>query len=475
MEDSLSMNRRAFIGSAAAAGFGIKAAAGYTAEAELNKTIKERSTKRGKTIVKVLYLAKPVPTWPFPNFNPQDDIAKIDAVLKDFTKSWEMPVEFLGGELLRVPEHVHQVIPTLKEADGLLLFNLTSTVGAIIDRLLEFNIPTVLFSQPFSGHDWARIGDLQRQGKKIDVIASSSFEDLEPYIRMVDTMRKLKQSKLICIRPQGEKSEFIRQLETVTGVTISMADYSRLQGLYDSIPASEIEQEAMAFKKNAVKVIEPGDTEIIDSFRLYRAIQNLLIENGANGITIDCLGGFRQGLLSAYPCVAWSKLNDAGLHGVCEADIPTAITQMLLGFYAGKPGFVSDPVFDTHTDSVIHAHCVCATKMDGEHGPAAPYLVRSHMEDDKGVSIQVKMRIGQEITLAEFADARTMLISTGKIIENPDSHRGCRTKVTTVVPNSERFLLNYSTRLHRVLFYGNYLRDMQRMGRLMGFDVVHEV
>lgn len=34
---------------------------------------------------------------------------------------------------------------------------------------------------------------------------------------------------------------------------------------------------------------------------------------------------------------------------------------------------------------------------------------------------------------------------------------------------------NYSGGLHRVIFYGDHVRTIERMGRLMGFDVVREM
>jgi L-fucose isomerase-like protein len=233
-------------------------------------------------------------------------------------------------------------------------------------------------------------------------------------------------------------------------------------------------RDAIQFTRVALKVMEPKPTDVEDAFRLYHAVEKLLEEENANAITIDCLGGFARGELPAYPCVAWSKLNDRGLHGVCEGDLESTFTQMLFAYYSGKPGFVSDPVIDTKTNTIIHAHCVAATRMDGPKGPAAPYIVRSHMEDNKGVSLQVNMRVGLQITLAKLADADTLLVSTGRITATPDLPRGCRTKVATKVRDASKMLENYSGSLHRVLFYGDHLHAAHQMGHLFGLKVVEE-
>ena len=106
--------------------------------------------------------------------------------------------------------------------------------------------------------------------------------------------------------------------------------------------------------------------------RFYLAALQVLNRRKANALTIDCLGGFRRGDLPAYPCVAFSKLNDAGLYGVCENDLDSTMTQLLVTSFSGKPGFVSDPTFDTSRNEVIHAHCVSATKLRGLGAEPSP-------------------------------------------------------------------------------------------------------
>jgi len=476
MKACAGLSRRAFLGSAAgavavASGVKLNASAGG-AQGAVSQTsaLGDRAPARILTI----YLAKPVPTWPRPDFNPQDDIRRIRPVLAGFEAKPEPGVRFFGHELLRVPDDLARVQSARKEADGLLVFNLTSTVMNLIDPLTEAGLPLVLFSQPYSGHDWSEWAALRAKGRLVEVVASSDFSDLDTPLRVLAARHRLRQSRIVCISPQTEHTAASRALEEKFGTQIRFLEYSRLQGLYQAADRTTAQRDAAKFMSAALKVVEPKPAEVEDSFRLYHAVGKLLEEENANAITIDCLGGFRRGELPAYPCVAWSKLNDRGLHGVCEADLETTLTQMLIAYYSGKPGFVSDPVFDTRTNTVIHAHCVSATRLDGPRGPAAPYVVRSHMEDNNGVSLQVNMRVGQTVTVTKLADANTLLVSTGRIVATPDLPRGCRTKVTTQVRDAAKLLENYSGGLHRVLFYGDHLRAAHQMGHLLGLKVVEE-
>lgn len=124
---------------------------------------------------------------------------------------------------------------------------------------------------------------------------------------------------------------------------------------------------------------------------------------------------------------------------------------------------------------MIHAHCVSATKMKGPHGPASPYIVRDHLETHEGAVMQVLMPCDETITVARFAGPRRLLVSTAFVTGYGDSDRGCRSQIRTRVSGAEKWLQNFQAGLHRVIFYGDHTRAVERMGRLMGFEVVAEI
>ena len=134
--------------------------------------------------------------------------------------------------------------------------------------------------------------------------------------------------------------------------------------------------------------------------------------------------------------------------------------------------------------AVIHAHCTSTTKLDGPAGVRAPFLIRTQCDSNQGVSLEVQMRVGQEITCAKLVNLDTMLISTGKIIELTDFHdRGCRTQITTEVANARSMARNWGggvldggmmTLLHRVVFYGNRIESMRDLAPLMGLRIIEE-
>ena len=423
--------------------------------------------------VHVIYLAKPVPTWPTPYLDVQAEIRRVDKELRNVANDYP-EIKLTGGELLRVGDDLKKLDGKMDDADGVLIFNLTSTVGHLVAGIVEHNIPSFLFSQPFSGHDWCRIADMQREGKRVDVLATSNFQDLAKALRAFRTLRRLKDSRILCLTGGGLNQSFADEVKEKLGTTIILVDGKQLMDAFEKADTEKSKKLASEFIEHAEAVVEPSEEEIVKSCRLYYAMCDMLEQEQAQAIAINCLGLFRQGRLPAYPCLGFSRLNDEGLVGACEADLQSTLTMLTFGYLVEKPGFISDPVIDTSENVVIHAHCVSATRMNGVDGKQCPYTIRSHMEDDKGAALQVKMDIGQRITMARYLGTDTMLISTGEIVDTPVCERGCRTKITTRVNDPREVLRKYTGGLHRVIFYGDHVNDIYRLSHFLDFKVVEE-
>ena len=107
----------------------------------------------------------------------------------------------------------------------------------------------------------------------------------------------------------------------------------------------------------------------------------MLEKHQAEAITINCLGGFYGGHLTAYPCLGFVELLDAGLVGACEADLLSTATMIAMKHLVGRPGFISDPVLDTSKRQIIYAHCVAPTRMFGPASEPNPFEILTHSED----------------------------------------------------------------------------------------------
>ena len=488
------MSRREFLGTASAGilaaaavgragaalgadgGAGVGAPPGYT-----------------KTRVLRLFMGRH-PAWPRPDLDMPAEARRLQTEI-DKVPGLE-DVEFLGNALVGDAEGVKKAIAEHKDVDGILAVQVSMGTGPLLAAMCDSGIPTVSYNTLYSGHEWCFIPDMQRAGKKIDVIPSSRFEDVMGAIRPFRAIHRLKETRVLFVGGGYQPPPaYVEEIRKKLGVEIVPFDHKRLAELYEAMDAAAVEAETERWVKQAQEIREPSREEIAKASRLCLAIQKALAVEKAQAITINCLGLFGMRGLPAYPCFGFVRLNDMGLVGVCEADLPSTLTQIIYQHMEGVPGFVTDPIFDTSNDTVIHAHCVAATKMDGPRGDSAPYIIRSHLEDHKGAAVQTKMRIGQEITMAKLvgkappANARTlqlaastpecngvdtMLVSTGKIVDVPDVDRACRTKIAVKVRDARKMLEGWSFGLHRVIFYGDHIADTKRLGRFLGIQIVEE-
>lgn len=427
------------------------------------------------TVARV-YLAAPKVHWPKPTLDVDAEVREVEARLAEVGRKHTGNVRFTGGEVLRTQEEVRPWLARMGKIDGVLIVPVsqpTPPLNALVDAL---EVPGLFFSRPYATHAWSTIAALRKSGKKLDVVASSSYGDLDPYMRMFRTAHHVRHSKVLvgAATPRG-RDAIAAAYSKHFGTTFQFVTGSEFRQAFDAADERAAQKETEAFVRGALRVVEPSPKEIHDGVRFYLALQNMLIQEKANALTIDCFGTLAANTLPGYPCIAWSKFNDVGLYGVCEGDLHSTMTQMLVTSYSGMPGFVSDPVFDVSRNEVIHAHCVSATKMKGIHGPASPYILRNHLETNEGAVVQVLMPSGETITVARFTEPAKLLVSTAEVTGPVDSDRGCRSQIRTRVSDAEKWLQNFTGGLHRVIFYGDHVQAIERMGRLMGFQVVREI
>jgi hypothetical protein len=420
--------------------------------------------------------------WPTPTFDAPAEVAKFKKYLTG-VQARLGDVDFVGGELIpNTVQAASQVAGGMAKADAAILVHLSFGSGQPLLKLVDIGLPTAIFSQPFSGHDWMYVPQWQAAGKKVILLTSSDYSELERAAALLRVPARLRQSRIIVVgRAKGTSPACsAEQVRQQLGPQVVMMDQEQVVEAYKAIDPKAAEAEAERYWISQAKaIVEPSKADIINSARLYLAIRDIMIRERAQAITSShCMGAPAKG------CLTFSKLNDLGLVGACEGDMDSTLTMLIFSYAFGVPGFISDPLFDTSKNAVIHAHCTSTTKLDGPHGPRAPFLIRTQCDSNAGVSLEVRMRLAQEITCAKLANLDTMLISTGKIIELTDYYdRGCRTQITTEVSDTRRMAQNWGggmlgndmmTLLHRVVFFGNHLQNVRDMAPLMGLNVMEE-
>ncbi len=466
------LSRRTFMGTTAGAGM-LCAGATRAAVAEDQGWPAMRPIKIYKVYVGRtggIYLARPT-----------DEIDRCEAHLAELSRKLG-DVTFVGGDMIP-PAGPTDVVAKLKDADGVLMFHLSGHGGGapVLDQIVNAGLPTIVFSQPFSGHCWLYFPRWLKEGKKCLPLVTSDWKELDRAVALMRVAPRMRETRIIVVNaPLGTapacSAENITQRLGSEVVTISIPQSIEL---FNAVPMAAAEAEAEEYwLSKAVKVVEPTREEIVAASRYYLALKDLMIKERARAVTSSgCMGAPAKG------CLAFSKLNDLGLVGACEGDIDSTLTMLLFGYAFGVPGFITDPVFDTARNALIHFHCTSATKMDGPSGERFPFNIRTQTDSHQGVALEVENRVGQVVTCAKFVNLDTMVLSTGKIIAVTHDPLGCRTQFITEVKDARSMFANWGagkvegdtmTLLHRAVFYGDYMEPMKQLGTLMGFNVVEE-
>ncbi len=157
--NTIPMTRRSFIATAAAGGafFASRIMAPWAFGAGLGDWPKLPPTRIYKVYAGRtgdLYLARPT-----------EEHGRFEQYFKDLEQKLG-DIKFIGGDMIP-PANVDQLVEKVRGADALMLIHLSAHGGdsPVLGKLIDAGLPTVLFSQPFSGHGWMYFPEWRKQGK----------------------------------------------------------------------------------------------------------------------------------------------------------------------------------------------------------------------------------------------------------------------------------------------------------------------
>ena len=119
-----------------------------------------------------------------------------------------------------------------------------------------------------------------------------------------------KSAKILYVRGEDLPASYASAIKEKFGVEIQPQDERQLEETCHSIDEDDVRAEAVEFIKHAERVMEASEQDIMDACRMYLAIKKLVDEESAQGMAIRCLDLIAEGLLSVYPCLAWSRFDD---------------------------------------------------------------------------------------------------------------------------------------------------------------------
>jgi len=457
--------RRSFLSRCGACG-----AAAFCAGAA---AVPARAAASGKVKLRLVFTHIPAekPTWP----NVGYDYEGRKKVLTEKLRQACPNVEFLPATAMNAEEG-RRLLDADAEVDGYLVYMLGLWTG--VGRLLADAGKRCIFVDDLYGGSGEFLGAYaaaRRKGQKVVGVSSTNFQDVIQAVRIFEALHALKSDVILDVinRDPGATA---RAIQDVFGAKVQQIKGDEINEAYEKADVAEGKRMAQLWIKEAQKVVEPKTEEIEKSGRMYAAMKNLMDRYNARAITVDCLGLFYAGKLSAYPCLGFFHLNNEGKVGACEADLRSTITMLAMSHLVGRPGYISDPVIDTSKNQIIYAHCVAPSKVYGPNGKSNPYHIRDHSEDRKGAAVRSLMPLGEVVTTMETNPVtQEIVLHTARTVANIDEDKACRTKLAAEVKDIDKLLGKWDRwGWHRVTFYGDHRRLVADFAALAGFRMVEE-
>jgi len=413
------------------------------------------------------------------------EVARIDAELKELAGKAEFPVTFLP--VAKVPGKGQAEELCKGTADVMLIYG----AGAGVDTLEALISPdryNLLFLRHLSGPVslWYEITSSRLLRKTVDEFGQPGLDpcdvmvdepgDLLWRLRSLYALKNTVGSRMVALGSAsgwgvgGQKAPNIaRELWKMDIRDVSYDDLGkRIQSAQaDAALVREAEADAEAYLKDSGIKLATDKGYVSRAFLLTRVFEQLMAEADAQAFTINSCMGTIMPVSQTTACLCLSLINDSGAMAFCESDFVVIPSGVLLHHISGLPVFLNDPTYPHH-GVVTLAHCTAPRKMDGKH--CEKTTIMTHFESDYGAAPKVDMRIGQEITVIDpDFDSKRWLGFLGRIKDNPFLDI-CRSQIDVEILGDCDVLAETQRGFHWMASYGNHLKETGYALHKMGID-----
>jgi len=142
----------------------------------------------------------------------------------------------------------------------------------------------------------------------------------------------------------------------------------------------EVKALAYELSQTAIKTVEPNAEDVLNAAKTYFVAKRIMAAEHCHGISLNCLGLVETRRIPCPPCMAWLKLNDEGIPGICECDWNAGISIRLCGLLTGRAGLHARPCTEHRQRHADGRPLLLAHQAPRLHQPGEPLILRSHSE-----------------------------------------------------------------------------------------------
>ena len=195
---------------------------------------------------------------------------------------------------------------------------------------------------------------------------------------------------------------------------------------------------------------ETTERDLLDSLKIYLAINQICQENNCTCATVRCFSIIEK--LKATGCLALALLNDEGIDAACEGDLQSLLSMILVRRVTGMPSFMANPSAmskDNHTTTF--AHCTVPTTMCRRYG------FRSHFESQCGLAVAGEFSPSEVFTIFKWGGEKLdrFFVEEAVSVVAPSNENLCRSQLTLNFYNPE-YMLNNPIGNHHIIVKGAF-------------------
>ena len=451
----------------------------------------------------------------------QSECSEVDFIARDITKP--------GTSY----EAVFNELEVLKEdLDGVLIIGLlreyklafTGLPTIYVNNLFEWmNIPYKLYTMGKSTEeDNILVGGVEYKGGRIitaqldrrnacsESVTSAMFEDLLGKIKLIQVIKKLKETKILVVTPhhylaqvdyRGDRHKhfpknynetYTRALKESLGVELVRVEPEEFYEAVKKVEEREAEKSAQKWIDEAKEIWDTTKSEVIKTAKSYLAFEALRKKYNCDAVSthIRTLTGSGKLEDTFAPGLGLMEFQKRGIQAICQ-EYENIMVAHLIGYYlTGRPSMLGDLMVDTGNNVSIVMHCGAPLNPYGDDR-RLPYILRSHAESPvKGTlkpgsrtGATVRFPVNEPVTIWKvYVLHKKIGIHTGKTVDGRSLYKDfdnimCTSKLIVKVDDAKKMQRHFSPDkygIHRAATFGDLRERIKDLATLIGFEVIEE-
>jgi len=418
----------------------------------------------------------------------------------------------------------HDIENIKENFDGVLTFGRLTRYSIALTGLptiVVYNFPEFLHIPYgfFLSKGKILIACLDRANTCSPSISSSMFEDLLEKIKLIQVLKKMKQSRILAvtdgpladffdrgdirnvydgdIRQKKDRQQiFLNEIEKSLGVKVTkigikeVSSDEQIQNIWHS-QNKKAEEIAKMWIAEAKEIKDTIESEVVKSAKMYLAMQILMEKYNATAIATHIRSLIKNPRPEdkVWPSLGDSEFQKSGIVACCQAHLNVVLTHMLAQYAFGRPSMMGDIIYEPFNDVSIVMHCGAPWNPHGGDD-RVPYIIRDHAERSVrghskpgvGACSEVLFPVNEPVTIWRIDVLRKkILLHTGTTVSGYSLYKDfgylmCRSKLVAKVnaKKIQRHVYEDKFGVHRTVTFGDYREKIKDLATLMGYEVIEE-